>query len=343
MVGISANKVTVVFDYERAPIDGIGAQVQRQWSVMLVAKYMNWHYQGAAISDLMLRASDLREGKDREDVIRVINEIIENSKPVNTEKTQRHIKAQKLQLKFTDNRTSQFFKKYPRLFLAMTASFAGVTRLNLQIVLVDGFFLTNRIPDIYCFLDASAINKALGISRTVNYDYKDCLNIVLHIRRGEVDNRNFSQELSQRYTTNEKFASILRYLLEASSYKEKKYKITILSDAPKENSFATREFIDMNLWESQLGIDGSFQIFSENFSDIKTFYSEAEVRNDLDSVSSLRMMIEADVLVMSKSSFSFIAGVLNRSGLIVYQEFWHQPLSKWLNWSRMEDAEGDRG
>jgi hypothetical protein len=47
-------------------------------------------------------------------------------------------------------------------------------------------------------------------------------------------------------------------------------------------------------------------------------------------IDQLRKMATADVLVTSKSSFGYLAGVLNRSGAVLYCPFWHSPLSSWI-------------
>ncbi|MEJ0013010.1 MAG: hypothetical protein WDM94_10390 [Bauldia sp.] len=54
------------------------------------------------------------------------------------------------------------------------------------------------------------------------------------------------------------------------------------------------------------------------------------------AVDCLRKLATADVLVMSHSSFSYVAAILNRSGVVLYHRFWHNPLSSWLT---MGDAE----
>jgi hypothetical protein len=33
---------------------------------------------------------------------------------------------------------------------------------------------------------------------------------------------------------------------------------------------------------------------------------------------------------MAKSSFSYVAGLLNE-GIVVYEPFWHQPLTRWVH------------
>jgi hypothetical protein len=49
-----------------------------------------------------------------------------------------------------------------------------------------------------------------------------------------------------------------------------------------------------------------------------------------DPIETLKGMSSANILVMSHSSFSYLASILNRQGIIMYHDFWHKPLKKWL-------------
>jgi hypothetical protein len=49
---------------------------------------------------------------------------------------------------------------------------------------------------------------------------------------------------------------------------------------------------------------------------------------DSDMADAWKTMVVADVLILSKSSFSVIPGVLNR-GKVIYAPFWHCPLKHW--------------
>ena len=65
-------------------------------------------------------------------------------------------------------------------------------------------------------------------------------------------------------------------------------------------------------------------------SEILSKFEAVTVNYGLDSISSIIMMANADALILSKSSFSFLGGILNREGLVFYQDFWHKPLSRWV-------------
>jgi hypothetical protein len=47
------------------------------------------------------------------------------------------------------------------------------------------------------------------------------------------------------------------------------------------------------------------------------------------TIDCLRSLATADILIMSKSSFSYVAAVLNRNGIVLYHPFWHPAPSSW--------------
>jgi hypothetical protein len=48
------------------------------------------------------------------------------------------------------------------------------------------------------------------------------------------------------------------------------------------------------------------------------------------AIDSLRKLATADILVMSRSSFSYLGGILNRNGIILYHPFWHRSPTSWV-------------
>lgn len=49
-----------------------------------------------------------------------------------------------------------------------------------------------------------------------------------------------------------------------------------------------------------------------------------------DPIETLRRMATADGLVISRSSYSYVAAILSANGIVVYHPFWHSPLREWL-------------
>ncbi|HEY7248238.1 MAG TPA: hypothetical protein VH678_30615 [Xanthobacteraceae bacterium] len=48
------------------------------------------------------------------------------------------------------------------------------------------------------------------------------------------------------------------------------------------------------------------------------------------AINCLEKLATADILIMSRSSFSYVAAILNRNGLILYYPFWHAAPSSWI-------------
>ena len=64
---------------------------------------------------------------------------------------------------------------------------------------------------------------------------------------------------------------------------------------------------------------GEFDVFPN----LKRFINEP-------TMTSIERLATADILVMSKSSFSYLAAILNVEGIVLYHPFWHCPPDSWL-------------
>jgi hypothetical protein len=59
-------------------------------------------------------------------------------------------------------------------------------------------------------------------------------------------------------------------------------------------------------------------------------FDNVNICSEEDLLSSIIKMVNADYLVLSKSSFAFVAGLLNISGIIYTPEYWNNPPSNWV-------------
>jgi len=118
-------------------------------------------------------------------------------------------------------------------------------------------------------------------------------NIAIHIRRGDVN----SNDHPTRFTPIEYYYR----LVESFNEKFPDSNICIFSEENKENK-------------------DEFTIFSKK--------PQVRVLLNLDILTTFEHLVHADILVTSKSSFSYLAGLLN-TNRVVYMDFWHSPLSHW--------------
>lgn len=67
--------------------------------------------------------------------------------------------------------------------------------------------------------------------------------------------------------------------------------------------------------------------------DIKEFDQLPHLKKCIngDPIETLRAMATADLLMMSRSDFSYTAAILNKKGIIVYHPFWHGTPMEWLD------------
>jgi hypothetical protein len=51
---------------------------------------------------------------------------------------------------------------------------------------------------------------------------------------------------------------------------------------------------------------------------------------NIEPIETLRRMATADALILSRSSFSYVAAILSTNGIVVYYPFWHFAMKDWL-------------
>jgi hypothetical protein len=49
------------------------------------------------------------------------------------------------------------------------------------------------------------------------------------------------------------------------------------------------------------------------------------------AIDCLRKLATADILITSRSSFSYVGGIMNRNGSILHKPFWHFAPSSWMH------------
>ena len=127
-------------------------------------------------------------------------------------------------------------------------------------------------------------------------------NIVLHLRRGDVN----ATKYPSRWTSDQEYINLLlktiEYIGKDTNDNIENYEIHILSEG-----------------EPQL-----FKAITDVYPDIKLHLS-------IDIQQTFHMMTIADVLIMSKSSFCYCAGLINKNKVIANNlvRWWHKPLKTW--------------
>jgi hypothetical protein len=127
-------------------------------------------------------------------------------------------------------------------------------------------------------------------------------NIVLHIRRGDVN----ASKYPSRWSSDQDYINLLRKTIENIGKDENdniaNYDIHILSEGEPE----------------------LFKAITDVYPDIKLHLS-------IDIQETFHMIVIADVLIMSKSSFCYCAGLINKNKVVANNlvRWWHKPLKTW--------------
>lgn len=154
-----------------------------------------------------------------------------------------------------------------------------------------------KLPNAILDQDTDIYNQIIPhlrqIKKTIPLPYyNSSKNIAVHIRRGDVNNITHPG----RYTPTLAFKQIIDQLK---------------THYPNSNVCIFTEITPENKDE--------FDIFQNN---------QIKIVADEDILTTMEYLIQADVLVMCKSSFSYIAGLYNKNQ-VIYIDFWHSPMPQW--------------
>jgi hypothetical protein len=159
---------------------------------------------------------------------------------------------------------------------------------------------------------------------------KSGFNIAVHIRWGVGDMAIQNGEKCSRQIDLSYFVSLLERILLEIDLPE--VKITIFTDAPSDDLEYTPLSGQETLWENSKSFHGGVMSvigldLSKRFSSLGI---EPRILRGGDPLSVIQEMANSDILIMSRSSFSYVAGILNASQNVYNPStFWHKPLTNW--------------
>lgn len=154
------------------------------------------------------------------------------------------------------------------------------------------------------------------------------LRIALHVRRGELYAVDSPRMLPNAYHI--KIANGIRAALESLSLN---YVIELYGELPTKPFHVTPQTV---------GFAGRIDrpvLMNPGMNRLEEFETLPHLQKfiNLDAIESLQRMATADILVMSRSSFSFLAAILNPRAVVFYSKFWHAAPRDWLRTRRTGD------
>jgi hypothetical protein len=155
----------------------------------------------------------------------------------------------------------------------------------------------DMFPNKYFRLKNKLVEKYYASSKSgygLHYE-PNKVNVAIHLRRGDVNDKN---QFRDKFTENRFVVDVLSKILEIFALQGVESSICIYSIGEMAEF---KELEKLNLK------------FFLNISPFTTFHN----------------LVCADVLIMSKSTFSYSAALLS-NGIVFYESFRHQPLNSWI-------------
>ena len=224
--------------------------------------------------------------------------------------------------------SQEFAKNLPHLFLILL--------LNLPLALLRKKNIEVRVENAYKFVQCDSDLYAklkYNINAIPKRRSKNIVDINVHLRFV-----NFANN-TERYLDPDYYFKNLDYITEKLSKADIPYTIHLHSDFEEFLATSNHLGISQSTLEYLTEIGATDQAGIVNLdilnrannckNQIKHKYSNViEFQND-DPLSSLIAMANSNYLILSKSSFAFVAGILNKNGQVASPFYWNHPLSAW--------------
>lgn len=303
-------KIALTYD-NTASFDGTGAQVQRILGIYAVCKRFQIPYVHSEIAELIITPLDsFQTETDLKEYLQRANQYFTFPSDSRIERVETLSKLQTL--------------TQSKLLEARIRNKVPIGKWKL-IALANPFQILNQMPNIYT-LAAQDLNCT-----KISSDKKK---IILHYRRGSNTLDILPGESTPRGLSNDWYLRTLRKYVNAYQAAGINFSVEIYTDMPKSTFIYRPKVFQSHLWSYEPRFkDGEIEMFGE---DIKStifggFGEVLTVHHGGDPLQGLIDMSQADILITSRSSYSYVGGLLNLNGIVVMPPgFWHKKLDTWV-------------
>jgi hypothetical protein len=277
-----------------AAIDGFGAQAIRIMGVYAISKSLLLSYEHAGIKDVPRTELSREEVSDEQylEYLELFNRLLAFESSTSISKNQEFV--------FKEN-------IWPSsLIRILLTSFNKKQGLILSLSKPQG--ITDRFPSILK-IAAKQVRKNLDLIHPEKTSKKTT--VVLHIRAEHQGPNKLRKHLSPDY-----YMKVLE-MQEISRFRHNNAKLVIHTDFFPE---------DFDFPESSWRI----KIFSDFFNKVRKEWDDIEFHHYADLERAILDMVRADILIMSRSSLSYFAALINENSVIYPPHHGHSPLKNWI-------------
>jgi hypothetical protein len=295
-------KPRLLFTYDSSnPKDGTGAQVQRILSINCLARYLRIGYLHTGVLDVSTHPLDPFQNDElRRTYVKRLNSIFRIESTTSTFSKQVYLKQLKLSL------------------LAKYAFFSLIRKKSILLRINEPYGVVDFLPE--CLVQVPPFHLSSQVEPS---------QIVLHHRRGV---GNFAIYHDQKMPRESSQMYFNKCLDEIWTENQKRMTVLVLTDGPPVDLFYPVPISQYSNWVGTPGFDGenivvkgedlSLQFMDERF-DFEFVYGG-------DPLEAIAFMSCSQYLITSRSSLSYLGGILNKQGTVFTQSsFWHSPLPNW--------------
>lgn len=290
--------------------DGVGAQAQRSLAIAALANDLRISFQQTDIKQVAIHPLDPYQVEEEYfSFLSELNRTLDLGITVSIE----------------SNLSTEYIEEITIWKLLQFSFQSKIRREKLLIETLSPYKILDLIPDAY--LDV----RELLSTFYSNYDEgTSSMELVIHYRQGVggqviYPGQKISRELNEDY--------FLAEITKLEDVNFTKMKCTVLTDAPEEDIFFRVPEEQKYLWENTPEYsDGVMHIKGNTFPKFREYFSDIEIIRGGNPLQAMKIMSKASYLLLSRSSLSYLGGILNLSGVVFSATgFWHPPLSKWIS------------
>jgi hypothetical protein len=303
--------------------DGAGAQLQRILGIYSLARRFNLGFAYIPIKHIDPNPGDGMDSDDeRKTLVRNLNVLL-----LNNLGTCRH------EHKILKMRGTRFFKNRFVLnsYFMLNNLFANLKRRNLLFLIENPTYILQANPNFYSLCKKLDFNGEMDSGNGP-------IQIHAHIRRGLIS----SSQLNERYVSTEWYSSILKSITKELARQKIDFSVYVHTDAKRESiswdvsDKLSRDSLEMYQERGLINENNGIELIGEDIEANLNLDFPITLVTDVNPLEAWRIMNQADILLIGKSSFSFCAALINRTSCVVVPrntkkgEFLMPSLSEWL-------------
>ena len=293
-----------VLTYDNTRTDGVGAQLHRIYGIYAISRLLGASYLHSPLAGVGYQGlAALEENACDPGFHHEFNELfqIKSDAPL----------AEDVHTVFLPSISIAVFQQLAAMF--DTHGTGGRPTL---VRIVMPFGIADRFPDCY-----EVCKKISPFPPLVPVREGRTVRVAVHVRRGELFVVDADRMLPNGYYI--AVAQRIARVLEAAGGD---YQIGLYTEAP------SAEFV---VEPERHGISSRITapvVLSPEMCRLEEFSVLPNLVHRVNgpAIECIRGMATADILVMSRSSLSYLGAILNRTGIVLYHPFWHRAPSSWM-------------